>query len=97
MVIVYKTSILTYWIGKGLIKVDQIGMANIICGERVVPELIHNQVREKTIYEECKKILADNTLYETIKSKFKLIKEKLGTEGASAKAALSIYKIMNET
>jgi lipid-A-disaccharide synthase len=97
MIIVYKTSLPTYWIGKGLIKVDQIGMANIICGERVVPELIQNQVREKTIYEECKKILADNTLYETIKSKFKLIKEKLGTEGASAKAALSIYKIMNET
>jgi lipid-A-disaccharide synthase len=97
MIIVYKTSIPTYWIGKGLIKVDQIGMANIICGERVVPELIQNQVREKTIYEECKKILDDNKLYETIKSKFKLIKEKLGTEGASAKAALSIYKIMNET
>jgi lipid-A-disaccharide synthase len=97
MVIVYKTSIPTYWIGKGLIKVDQIGMANIICGERVVPELIQNQVREKTIYEECKRILADNKLYETIKRKFELIKEKLGTEGASAKAALSIYKIMNET
>jgi lipid-A-disaccharide synthase len=97
MIIVYKTSLPTYWIGKGLIKVDQIGMANIICGERVVPELIQNQVREKTIYEECKKILADNKLYETIKSKFKIIKEKLGTEGASAKAALSIYKIMNET
>jgi lipid-A-disaccharide synthase len=97
MVIVYKTSIPTYWIGKGLIKVDQIGMANIICGERVVPELIQNQVREKTIYEECKRILADNKLYESIKIKFGLIKEKLGTEGASAKAALSIYKIMNET
>ena len=97
MVIVYKTSISTYWIGKSLIRVDQIGMANIICGEKVVPELIQNQVREKTIYEECKKILAEKKLYETIKSKFGLIKEKLGTVGASAKAALLIHKIMNET
>ena len=97
MVIVYKTSISTYWIGKSLIRVDQIGMANIICGEKVVPELIQNQVREKTIYEECKKILADKKLYETIKNKFGLIKEKLGTVGASAKAALLIHKIMNET
>ena len=96
MVIVYKTSISTYWIGKSLIRVDQIGMANIICGEKVVPELIQNQVREKTIYEECKKILADKKLYETIKNKFGLIKEKLGTVGASAKAALLIHKIMNE-
>ena len=97
MVIVYKTSSSTYWIGRGLIRVDKIGMANIICGESVVPELIQNQVREKTIYEECKKILADKKLYETIKSKFGLIKEKLGTVGASAKAALLIHKIMNET
>jgi lipid-A-disaccharide synthase len=97
IVIVYKTSDLTYWIGKSLIKVDQIGMVNIIYGEKVVPELIQYQVCEKTIYEECKKILSDKKLYETIISKFGLIKEKLGTEGASAKAALSIYKIMNES
>jgi len=39
MVIVYKTSLLTYLIGKNLINVKNIGMANIISGEKVVPEL----------------------------------------------------------
>lgn len=38
MVIVYKTSYLTYLIGKNLIKVDNIGMANIITGEKLVPD-----------------------------------------------------------
>jgi hypothetical protein len=49
------------------------------------------------IYKECKRILSDKDLYETIKNKFGLIKERLGAEGASGKAAESIYKIMNET
>ena len=97
MIIVYKTSNITYWIGRSLVKVDYIGMANIICGEKIVPELIQNQVNERIIYEESKKILSDKNLYETIKRKFGSIKGKLGTEGASANAAESIYEIMNET
>ena len=97
MVIVYKTSSLTYWIGRSLVKVDLIGMPNIISGEKVVPELIQNQVSEEIVYKESKKILSDKNLYQAIKIKFGLIKEKLGEEGASVKAAESIYKIMNET
>jgi lipid-A-disaccharide synthase len=96
MVIVYKTSNLTYWIGKSLIKVKNIGMANIISGENVVPELIQHQVTENSIFNECKKILADKILYNEIKRKLSLIKDKLGIEGASVRAAKSIYEIMNE-
>lgn len=97
MVIVYKTSRMTYLIGKSLIKVDNIGMANIISGEKVVPELIQKDVTENCIYEECKKILSDKSLYDSIKKKLGKIKQKLGTQGASARAAASIYKVMNET
>lgn len=96
MVIVYKTSNITYWIGRSLVKVDNIGMANIISGENVVPELIQNQVSKNSIFKECKRILSDKNLYAEIKIKLGLIKERLGTEGASGKAAKSIYEIMNE-
>ncbi len=96
MVIVYKTSKLTYLIGKNLVRVDNIGMANIISGEKVVPELIQNDVNENTIYSECKKILTDKILYENIKRKFNLLKEKLGSAGASARAAKIINSILNE-
>lgn len=97
MVIVYKTSYLTYLIGKNLIKVDNIGMANIIAGENVVPELIQDKADSISIYNECKKILSDGLLYQMIKNKLGKIKEKLGTEGASKRAAKAIYAIVNET
>jgi lipid-A-disaccharide synthase len=96
MVIVYKTSLITYWIGKKLIKLDTIGMANIVSGEKIVPELIQNQADDLNIYSECKKILSDNYLYSSIKSRLSLLKEKLGQLGASRKAAQIIYRALNE-
>lgn len=97
MVIVYRTSILTYIIGKNLIRVDNIGMVNIISGEKVVPELIQKDVNEETIYSECKKILINKSVYESMKEKFRLLREKLGSTGASASAANIIYSLMNES
>jgi len=96
MVIVYKTSILTYLIGKSLVKVDNIGMANIISGEKIVPELIQNGVNADSVYSECKKILSDNTLYVKIKDKLSQLKAKLGSAGASGRAAKIIYSMLNE-
>ena len=96
MVIVYKTSLLTYLIGKKLIKLDTIGMVNIINGERIVPELIQEQANDQNIYLECKRILSDNKLYSSIKSQLSFLKEKLGQLGASRKAAQIIYRALNE-
>ncbi len=96
MVIVYKTNYLTYVIGKNLIKVDNIGMANIISGEKVVPELIQNEVSAESIYKECKTILSDEKIYFSIKNKLKAIKDKLGVKGASERAAKIIYDYLNE-
>ena len=96
MVIVYKISGLTYRIVKNLIKVKNIGMANIILNEQVVPELIQNDVSHKNIYETSKGILSNPELYKSIKQKLGLVKEKLGDNGASKKAAQIIYKLMND-
>jgi lipid-A-disaccharide synthase len=96
MVIVYKISGLTYLIVKNLIKVKNIGMANLILNEQVVPELIQNDVSDKLIYEKSKEILSNPDLYKSIKQKLSLVKEKLGDNGASKKAAQIIYKMMND-
>lgn len=96
MVIVYKTSGLTYRIGKALIKLKNIGMANIILGETVVPELIQGDVNSNKIYETCRSILTDDSIYEKIKTKLGEIIIKLGDKNASANAANSIYQLMNE-
>lgn len=97
MIVVYKTSLLTYLIGKQLVKLDRIGMVNIILNEMIVPELIQNKANSDSIYNEAVKILSDKNAYEGMKLKLGSVKEKLGGEGASRKAAISIWKILNES
>ena len=97
MLIVYKTTYLTYLVGKELIKVDSIGMVNILLEEKIIPELIQNRLTENLVYEESKKILSNSSVYEKIKTKLSEVKNKLAGETASVSAAKSIYKIINES
>lgn len=96
MVIVYKASKLTYLIGKTLVKIKNIGMANIVLDEQVVPELIQNDVSAEKIYLEAKNILSDPKLFQTIIMKLSGIKEKLGNSNAPKNAAKIIYSLINE-
>jgi len=95
MLIVYKTNYLTYLVMKKLIKVDSIGMVNILLEEKIIPELIQNRLTENSICEESKKNLSNSSEYENIKIKLNEVKNKLAGEKASVSAAKSIYKIIN--
>jgi lipid-A-disaccharide synthase len=96
MVIVYKTSLMTYVIGKSLVKIKNFGMANILLDEKVVPELIQNEANADNIYDESKNILSDDDLYEDIKRKLSRIKRVLGDKDAPKNAAKIIYSLLNE-
>lgn len=96
MIIVYKTSWLTYWIGRALIKLKNIGMANIILNENVVPELVQGDVNFNRIYETSRNILISENLYKIIKTKLGEIRIKIGDKNASANAARAIFKLINE-
>ena len=91
MIIVYKTSTITYLIGKSLVRINDIGMANILSGKKVVPELIQSKVKANYIIEEAGKLLSDETLYSNTKNELNKIKESLGNEDASRKAAEIIH------
>ena len=97
MVIVYKISRITYLIVKRLIKVGKIGMVNSLLEDYVVPELIQKNVSEEKIYAAGKRMLNDENHYNSVKEKLNRVKDKLGSEGASARAAKQIYSLMNET
>jgi lipid-A-disaccharide synthase len=97
MIVIYKTNPLTYMIGKQLVKLDRIGMVNILLDEMVVPELIQGDANPENIFNVASKILSDNQVYENAKIKLGKVKEKLGSDGASKKAALSILEILNES
>jgi lipid-A-disaccharide synthase len=97
MIVIYKTNPLTYMIGKQLVKLDRIGMVNILLDEMVVPELIQSDANPENIFNSVSKILSDDQVYENVKIKLGKVRENLGGDGASKKAALSILEILNES
>ncbi|MER3425506.1 MAG: lipid-A-disaccharide synthase, partial [Nitrospiraceae bacterium] len=53
MVIIYRVSSLTYWLGRWLIKIKWIGLANIIAGRTIVPELIQHDLTPERLTAEA--------------------------------------------
>ena len=96
MVIIYKTSWLTYTIGKSLVKIKNIGMANIVLDEQVVPELIQKEANAERIYDEAKNILSDEDMLNNIKLRLSRIKKVLGDKDAPKNTAKIIYSLINE-
>jgi lipid-A-disaccharide synthase len=87
LVVVYKVNPLTYWLGKRLVKVNHLALANIIAGETVAPEFIQHEATPELVARESMKIFNDNQRREWIKRRLQDVREQLGTPGASDKAA----------
>jgi lipid-A-disaccharide synthase len=87
MIIVYRLARLTYALARLLVRVDSIGMANIIAGEKVVPELIQGEMTAERIVAESKTILNDARLRERMIAKLTEVRDKLGAPGAAGRVA----------
>jgi len=94
LVVVYKVNPLTYWLGKRLVKVNHLALANIIAGETVAPELIQHEVTPERIARESMKIFSDDRRKEWIKRRLRDVRKELGTPGASRKAADIAIELM---
>ena len=94
LVVVYKVNPLTYWLGKRLVKVNHVALANIIAGETVAPELIQHEVTPERIARESMRIFNDHGRKEWIKRRLQDVREELGTPGASDKAAAIALELM---
>ncbi len=94
MVIIYKVSLLTYLIGRMLIRVPFIGLANLVAGKKIVPELIQNDANPEKIAAETTAILKDRHRLEEIKIELASVKKALGEKGASKKVALLAYEMI---
>ncbi len=95
MVVLYKVYPLTYLIGKKLVKVKNIALANIVSGEKVVPELIQNDANPHNVAQEIQKYLSDKSYYDKVKGQLSRIREILGPPGASNRAAQEISHYFN--
>ncbi|RLA90873.1 MAG: lipid-A-disaccharide synthase [Deltaproteobacteria bacterium] len=87
MVIVYRLTPLSYQVGKRLIRVDHIGMVNLLAQERLFPELIQDQLTPAALAAQINKILSEPELWGRMRSGLERVITSLGGTGASRRAA----------
>jgi lipid-A-disaccharide synthase len=87
MVIAYRVSFLSYWIGRMVISVPFIGLVNLVAGEGVVPELIQNDVTPERLAQEAMDILEHDDKRRNMVRKLQALRETLGQGCASERTA----------
>ncbi len=87
MVIVYKLSPLTYWLGRWLVKSPFIGLPNIVAGKAIVRELIQQQASPEAVAGEIIRILSDPDYAGEMRRELGKVKQLLGPGGGDAAMA----------
>lgn len=93
MAIVYKTSPINYKLLHPLISVEHFGLINLIANERIAAELIQDEFTANSLADELKRLLEPAT-NAAVREKLRVATDRLGSGGASKRAALAIKRII---
>jgi lipid-A-disaccharide synthase len=86
-IVCYKTSWLSYQIGKRLVKLKFISLVNLIMNKEVVTELIQDEFNEARLEKELNSLLFDDYKRAVLYLHYYDLEQKLGGKGASEKVA----------
>lgn len=87
MIIIYKISFLSYFIGRLIVDIKNIGLVNIIAGKTIVPELIQSEASGERIAAEALSILRNEERRLEMTKELKAIRARLGDPGAAIRTA----------
>jgi lipid-A-disaccharide synthase len=94
-IVVYRMNRLTYAIARRLVHVPHIAMANLLAGERLLPEFVQDAAEPEAIGREAERLLQDPSALERIRRRLGETRATLGTPGAAARAAQAVLEVMD--
>jgi lipid-A-disaccharide synthase len=95
-VVFYKTSTVTYLIGKQLVKVRHIAMPNLLANKEIFPEFIQGAATPERIARMALELLADEPRRQRIKTWLLEIIGGMGAAGASQRAARAMHALVGQ-
>lgn len=96
MVVIYKTSLFTWLLAKLFVRINNIGLVNVVAGKRVVPECIQFDATPSKIAQALKDIFTNEVKLGEIKSELRKVRESLGPGGAAQRAAEAILPLLSK-
>lgn len=94
MVVVYRISPWSHWLGRMVIRVPHISMVNLVLGEEVVPELIQRQADPASIAAAGARLLTDAAARDEMRRRLGELRGALGEPGGSARAARQVLEVL---
>jgi lipid-A-disaccharide synthase len=88
--LVYRVAPLTYVLGRMLVKIEHIGLVNILAGEGVVEELIQGDAEPAAVSRALKEMLESPGKREALQARLAETTSKLGAHGAHERAARAV-------
>ena len=93
-VVCYKATGFSYLLAKWMIKVKFISLVNLVMSREVVKELIQGEMTEENIVKELELLLHNSKRQRKLLEDYEELKDRLGSAGASEKAAEVIIDAM---
>lgn len=93
LVVVYKVSRVSYWIGRLLIRVAHIALVNLLAGRRLVPELIQGEMTPTKIAAALQAAWSPGQR-ETLIAGLREVRAGLGPVGAAERAAAEVAALL---
>ena len=90
MIVIYKVSRVTSWVGKALLRLPNISLVNLVLGRTAVPEVLQTRATGAEICRTAGELLDDPVRLETISRDLARLREHLGAPGASRRAAEAV-------
>lgn len=86
-IIIYRLSVLSYFLGKRLVDIPYIGLVNWVAEKKIIPEFLQNEARPENVAEAAFSLLENSEKLRQIKESLKVVRKRLGTPGASQRVA----------
>ena len=93
-VVLYKTSWITYLLGRLFVKVKHIAMPNVLAGREVFPEFIQREANEENLAREANRFFDDVGRRLELREELDVIADSLGERGAAGRAAESVGRLL---
>ncbi len=93
MVVVYRLSPLTYWLGRRFVRIDAFSMVNLVAGHKIVPEFLQKDFTPAAVAVAALELLTDDAHARQTREDLRAVREKLGEPGGSRRAAEAVLEV----
>lgn len=91
LVVLYRTSALTWSIGRRVVTLPRISLVNIVAERDLVPEFLQDEAEPGRIVEAVASLLEDDEARRRLRDELLGLRSRLGEPGASERAARSVW------